>query len=113
MLSYLWMPRERSNAVQHSASAQPTLEFLSKASLARLCAFMQVGASYLCNKGQLGDNEPVGNRTDMFAAETVREITRKLAAQDPVKAQAFKITMDLAKSKLCQEMGEEVRKEFA
>ena len=73
-----------------------------------LCAFVQVGASYLCNKGQLGDNAPVGNRTDLFAAETVREVTRKLAAQAAVREHAFKITMDLSKSKLCQEMGEEV-----
>ena len=108
MLSYLRDTAQAGSCCPAFSLCQPTLEVLLNASLITLCTFMQVGASYLCNKGQLGDNEPVGNRTDMFAAETVREITRKLAAQDPVKAQAFKITMDLAKSKVCQEMGEEV-----
>ena len=70
---------------------------------------VQVGASYLCSKGTLGENEPVGNRTDMFAAEVVRSTGQQLAAADKTAAAAFKLTLDLAKASLSQRMGEQAR----
>ena len=69
---------------------------------------VQVGASYLCAKGSLGANEPVGNRTDMFAAECVRSTTQLLAAKDKTAAATFKLTIDLAKSALSQRIGRQV-----
>ena len=70
--------------------------------------FMQVGASYLCAKGSLGANEPVGHRTDMFAAECVRSTTQLLAAKDKTAAATFKLPIDLAKSALSQRIGRQV-----
>ena len=68
---------------------------------------MQVGASYLCAKGTLGENEPVGNRTDMFAAECIRSTTQLLAARDKTAAATFKLTLDLAKSALSHRIGKQ------
>ena len=70
---------------------------------------MQVGASYLCSKGTLGENELVGNRTDMFAAEIVRSTGQLLAAEDKTLAAAYKLTLELAKASLSQRVGEEAR----
>lgn len=68
---------------------------------------VQVGASYLCAKGSLGENEPVGNRTDMFAAECVRSTIQLLAAKDKAAAATFRLTLDLAKSALSHRIGKQ------
>ena len=72
-----------------------------------LRCWLQAGASYLCAKGMLGDNEPVGNRTDMFAAETVRSTMQLLAEKDSTAAKAFKTTMLLTRAAVCQNIGKQ------
>lgn len=66
---------------------------------------VQIGASYLCNKGRLGENEAVGNRTDMFAQETLRDSIRIIAKQDPEAARLIKLEMELSKAGLSRNLG--------
>ena len=61
----------------------------------------------MCSKGTLGENELVGNRTDMFAAEIVRSTGQQLAAEDKTVAAAFKLTLEMAKASLSRRMGEQ------
>ena len=68
----------------------------------------QVGVSYFCNKGQLGENEAVGNRTDMFSQETLRAIMRTVEEKDPVQAETLKHTMEGAKCGLSHMLGTHV-----
>lgn len=69
---------------------------------------MQVGAAYLCSKGSLKDNDRVGNRTDMFAAEVVRSTTQLLAAKDKKAAANFKFNLEWSKSALSHRIGKHV-----
>ena len=69
----------------------------------------QVGVSYFCNKGQLGENEAVGNRTDMFSQETLRAIERTIEKADPVEAEFMKRTIQGSKFALSHMLGTHVR----
>ena len=67
-----------------------------------------MGVSYFCNKGQLGENEAVGNRTDMFSQETLRAIMRAIEEKDPVRAETLKHTFEGAKCGLSHMLGTRV-----
>ena len=64
-----------------------------------------MGVSYFCNKGQLGENEAVGNRTDMFSQETQRAIVRTAEHRDPLQAGTLKHIIEDAKPGLSQMLG--------
>ena len=64
-----------------------------------------MGVSYFCNKGQLGENEAVGNRTDMFSQETQRAIVRTMENKDPARAKTLKHIIEDAKPGLSQMLG--------
>lgn len=67
-----------------------------------------MGVSYFCNKGQLGENEAVGNRTDMFSQETLRAIVRTLEEKDPARAETLRHTIEGAKCGLSHMLGTHV-----
>lgn len=64
-----------------------------------------MGVSYFCNKGQLGENEAVGNRTDMFSQETQRAIVRTTEDRDPLQAETLKHIIEDAKPGLSHMLG--------